>query len=440
MSHIFHRSPKDVPPTAVGGDGIFIIDKSGRRYLDASGGAAVSCLGHSHSRIQEAIIEQTRKLAFAHTSFFTSEPAEELADFLIDRVPGNLSKVHYVSGGSEAIETALKLARQYFIAKGEPKRSLFISRERSYHGATLGAVAISGNPWRRASFEPLLFKSVQVDACYPYRGKLEYENNVEYGLRVANQLEAEIQAREPGTVAAFIAETVVGATAGAVPPVEGYFKRVREICDQHGVLLILDEVMSGMGRTGTLFAFEQEGISPDIVTIAKGMGAGYQPIGATICSQEIFDTINRTGSFPHGHTYLGHAIACAAALEVQKVIEEENLLDNVRKMGEYLNDCLYDRFGQHPNVGDIRGRGLFLAIELVADRETKRPFAQSRMVHAAIKKNAMAAGLMVYPTGGVVDGKAGDHVLLAPPYIVTSSEIEMIVDRLDVAINETLSA
>lgn len=438
MSHIFHRFPNKLPPVAVSGDGIYVIDSTGKRYIDASGGAAVSCLGHSNARVRDAIIEQSKKLAFAHTSFFSSEPAEELADFLIARVPGALSKVHYVSGGSEAVETALKMARQYFVAKGEPKRGVIISRERSYHGATLGAVAISGNAWRRAPFEPLLFKSVQVEACYPYRGKRDNETDQEYGLRVANDLEREIHSREPGTVAAFVAETVVGATAGAVAPVEGYFKRIREICDQHGVLLILDEVMSGMGRTATLFAFEQEGIFPDIVTIAKGMGAGYQPIGAALCTQEIFDTINKDGSFAHGHTYLGHAIACAAALEVQKVIEDENLLNNVRAMGTYLFEQLNERFGQHPNIGDIRGRGLFQAIELVADRETKQPFPAFLKLHAVIKNNAMERGLMVYPTGGVADGKAGDHVLLAPPYISTREDIDMIVDRLDSAVAAAL--
>jgi len=440
MSHIFHRFPGNLPPVAVAGDGVFIIDKDGKRYLDASGGAAVSCLGHSNARVRDAIIAQSQKLAFAHTSFFTSEPAEELAEFLIRRTPETLTKVHYVSGGSEAVETALKLARQYFVAKGEPKRGVIISRERSYHGATLGAVAISGNAWRRAPFEPLLFKSVQIAACYPYRGKQDNETDLDYGLRVANELEREILAREPGTVAAFVAETVVGATAGAVPPVEGYFKRIREICDQYGVLLILDEVMSGMGRTGSLFAFEQEGISPDIVTIAKGMGAGYQPIGAAICTQEIFDTINSDGGFAHGHTYLGHAIACAAALEVQKVIEGENLLENIRAVARYLSESLNERFGQHPNVGDIRGRGLFQAIELVEDRESKRPFQASRKLHAVIKKNAMERGLMVYPTGGVADGKAGDHVLLAPPYIVTRGEVDIIVDRLASAVTAALES
>ncbi|MGH0237080.1 aspartate aminotransferase family protein [Sinorhizobium meliloti] len=438
MSHVFHRFPSGMPPVAFAGDGIFIVDRDGKQYIDASGGAAVSCLGHSNARVRNAIIEQSKRLAFAHTSFFTSEPAEALADFLISKAPSNLTKVHYVSGGSEAVETALKLARQYFVAKGELKRGVIISRERSYHGATLGAVAISGNAWRRAPFEPLLFKSVQIEACYSYRGKREDETEREYGLRVANQLEREILQREPGTVAAFVAETVVGATAGALAPVEGYFKRLREICDQHGVLLILDEVMSGMGRTGSLFAFEQEGISPDIVTIAKGMGAGYQPIGAAICTQEIYDTINRDGGFAHGHTYLGHAIACAAALEVQRVIEDENLLENVRSMGNYLHERLVDRFGSHPNVGDIRGRGLFRAIELVADRETKEPFPAARKLHSVIKKNAMERGLMVYPTGGVADGKAGDHVLLAPPYIVTRNDVETIVDRLESAVSAAL--
>ncbi|TWG94242.1 hypothetical protein L598_003700000190 [Mesorhizobium sp. J18] len=440
MSHIFHRFPGALPPVAVAGDGICLIDQEGKRYIDASGGAAVSCLGHSNHRVQNAIIEQTKKLAFAHTSFFSSEPAEELADFLVSRANCSLNKVYYVSGGSEAVETALKLARQYHVANGEPEREVIISRKRSYHGATLGAVAISGNAWRRAPFEPLLFKSIQIESCYPYRGKEDNETDLEYGLRVANELEKETLARGEKKVAAFVAETVVGATAGAVPAVEGYFRRIREICDKYGVLLILDEVMCGMGRTGTLFAFEQEGITPDLVTIAKGMGAGYQPIGAVMCTQEIFDTVNRGGGFAHGHTYLGHAIACAAALEVQRVIEDENLLENVREMGAYLHERLYETFGQHPHVGDIRGRGLFRAIELIEDRETKRPFPSKLKLHAAVKKNAMERGLMVYPTGGVVDGISGDHVLLAPPYIVTRSDIDEIVSRLEQSVKAALES
>jgi len=440
MSKIFHRSMVDALPVAVGGDGIEIIGQDGRRYIDASGGAAVSCLGHGHARATEAIIDQARKLAFAHTSFFTSEPAEELADFLIDVAPAGIAKVHYVSGGSEATETALKLARQYFVAKGEPKRSVIISRERSYHGGSLGAVAVSGNKWRRAPFEPLLFPSIQIAACFPYREQHHDESDEAYGRRTADALEAAILAQPPGRVAAFIAETVVGATAGAVAPVRGYFKRIREICDRYGVLLILDEVMCGMGRTGTLFACEQEGVSPDIVTIAKGMGGGYQPIGAVLCRATIHDAIRSgSGGFAHGYTYLGHPIACAAALAVQKTIRDEGLLENVRAMGGHLEAALRDVFGNHRHVGDIRGRGLFWAIELVEDRSDKRPFPASRKLHAEVKQCALDAGLLVYPSGGTADGVAGDHVLIAPPYTVTAAEIDTIVDRLGGAVAAALA-
>ncbi|WP_346797821.1 aspartate aminotransferase family protein [Halomonas sp. Bachu 37] len=439
MSHVFHRHLKQHYPTAVGGEGPYLIDTDGRRYLDACGGAAVSCLGHSDAEVIEAIREQVGQLAYAHTSFFTTEPMEALADFLVERAPEGLSSVYFVSGGSEAVEAALKLARQYFIERGEPERRHLIARRQSYHGNTLGALATGGNAWRRRQFEPLLVEVSHVSPCYAYRGQAPGETPETYGERLAQELEAEIQRLGPQRVMAFVAEPVVGATLGAVPAVPGYFKRVREICDRHGILLILDEVMCGMGRTGSLFAAEQEGVSPDLVTIAKGLGAGYQPIGATLVSERIRAAIAEgSGFFQHGHTYIGHATACAAALAVQRAIESRDLLPRVRRLGDELQRRLEDRFGEHPHVGDIRGRGLFRGLELVAERADKTPFDPSRKLHADIKRTAMDHGLMCYPMGGTLDGQRGDHILLAPPFILEEYHLDEIVDKLDATLKTVL--
>jgi adenosylmethionine-8-amino-7-oxononanoate aminotransferase len=426
---------------AVAASGIIITDAAGKSYIDASGGAAVSCLGHGHPRVVRAIQEQAAKLAYAHTGFFTTASAEELADRLIEGAPAGIERVYFVSGGSEAIEAALKLARQYFIETGQPSRHRFISRRQSYHGNTLGALAVGGNMWRRAPYAPLLMDVSLISPCFAYHFKGDDESEEQYGARAAGELEAEIQRLGPETVAAFIAEPVVGATAGAVTAVPGYFKRIREICDRYDVLLILDEVMCGMGRTGTLFACTQEGISPDIAVVAKGLGGGYQPIGAMLASGKIYDAIARgSGTFMHGHTYMGHPMACAAGLAVLETIREEQLLDNVKAMGARLRERLTARFGNHPHVGDVRGRGLFEAIEIVADRAAKRPFDPARQLHARIKSEAMARGLMVYPMGGTIDGREGDHVLVAPPYIVTPEQIDTIVERLGDAVDAALAA
>ncbi|WP_046079830.1 aspartate aminotransferase family protein [Halomonas sp. HG01] len=439
MSHVFHRHLSHTYPTAVGGDGAYLIDAEGRRYLDACGGAAVSCLGHSDAEVIEAVREQVGKLAYAHSAFFTTEPMEALADFLIERAPEGLSSVYFVSGGSEAVEAALKLARQYFIERGEPERRHLIARRQSYHGNTLGALATGGNAWRRRQFEPLLVEVSHVSPCYAYRGQAEGETPEAYGERLARELEDEIQRLGPETVMAFVAEPVVGATLGAVPAVPGYFKRVREICDRHGILLILDEVMCGMGRTGSLFAAEQEGVAPDLVTIAKGLGAGYQPIGATLVGERIRSAIAEgSGFFQHGHTYIGHATACAAALAVQRAIESRDLLPRVRQLGDGFQRRLEDRFGDHPHVGDIRGRGLFRGLELVSDRADKTPFDPERKLHAAIKRTAMDHGLMCYPMGGTLDGRRGDHILLAPPFILEDGQLDEIVDKLDATLRSVL--
>lgn len=440
MNHVFPRHTQNLPPVAVAGEGCYLIDADGKRYFDGSGGAAVSCLGHGDPVVTEAIKEQADRLAFAHTGFFTSAPAEELANLLIANAPEGIERVYFVSGGSEAIEAALKLARQYHLERGEEQRQHIIARRQSYHGNTLGALAAGGNEWRKKQFEPLLVDFKHIAPCYEYRGRHEDETPEAYGLRAADELEAELQRLGPKTVMAFVAEPVVGATLGAVPPAPGYFKHIREICDRHGVLLILDEVMCGMGRTGTLFACEQDRISPDIVTIAKGLGGGYQPIGAMLCTGEIYDVIaGGSGFFQHGHTYLGHPIACAAGLAVVKSLLSRGLVGRSMEMGQKLQDALIAGFGQHPNVGDIRGRGLFRGIEIVADRETKQPFDPKLGVHKRFKKAAFEAGLICYPMGGTIDGVRGDHVLLAPPFILEDNHLDEIVDKLSVALEEAIS-
>jgi len=441
VTRVFHRNPREAYPVAVRGEGAYLIDRDGKRYLDASGGAAVSCLGHSDAAVVKAIQDQLAKLPFAHTSFFTNEPMEALADALIARAPSPLEKVYFVSGGSEAIEAALKLARQYFVEKGEPQRRYLIGRRQSYHGNTLGALAVGGNAWRRKQFEPLLVEATHVSPCYAYRGRHAGESDTVYGERLAAELDAEICRLGGDKVMAFVAETVVGATLGAVLPVAGYFKRVREVCDRHGVLLILDEVMCGMGRCGTLYAFEQEGVVPDLVAVAKGLAAGYQPIGATLVATHIYDTIvSGSGFFQHGHTYLGHAAACAGALAVQRRLHDDGLLARVNPLGSLLEKKLRAALGNHPHVGDIRGRGLFWGVELVSDRASKAPFDPKLRVHARVKKEALKAGLMCYPMGGTLDGVQGDHVLLAPPFILEEAQLDELVSKLGTALEAVLKS
>jgi adenosylmethionine-8-amino-7-oxononanoate aminotransferase len=440
-THVIHRNLRATPPVAVAGEGVWLIDAQGRRYLDASGGAAVSCLGHGHPDVIAAMHAQIDALAYAHTGFFTSEVAESLADHLAARAPVGLANVYFVSGGSEAMEAALKLARQHFVEIGQPERTRFIGRRQSYHGNTLGALAVGGNEWRRKQFAPLLIDVLRVSPCYAWRDQRADESEAAYTQRLLDELEATIVAAGPRRVVAFCAETVVGATAGALPPTAGYFKGVREICDRHGVLWIADEVMCGMGRTGTLHAVEQEGASPDLLVVAKGLGGGYQPIGAVLAHERVIAPLrDGSGIFQHGHTYLGHPTACAAALAVQRVIERDDLLANVRERGAQMMAALRERLGAHAHVGDIRGRGLFVGVELVADRSTKATFDPARKLHAKVKARAFANGLLVYPMGGTIDGVHGDHVLVAPPFICTAAEIDTIVDRLAASIGAALAS
>ncbi len=439
MSHVFPRHTRQNPPVAVRGEGCYLYDAAGKAYLDGSGGAAVSCLGHGDPEVIEAGQAQAQGLAFAHTGFFTSEPAEALADLLIDHAPGDLERVYFVSGGSEATEAAIKLARQYFIETGQPQRRHLIARKQSYHGNTLGALAAGGNAWRREPFAPLLIDITHISPCYEYVLRRDDESAEAYGLRAAQELEDEILRLGPDTVMAFMAEPVVGATMGAVPAVEGYFKRIREICDRYGVLLILDEVMCGMGRTGHLFACDADGIAPDILCIAKGLGAGYQPIGAMLCSGQIYAAMEAgSGFFQHGHTYVGHPVATAAGLAVVQKLLREDLVTRAALMGDKVHDALQARFGQHPHVGDIRGRGMFRGIEIVEDRSEKRPFDPSKGVAGKIKKAAFEAGLICYPMSGTRDGKHGDHVLLAPPFILSDAQVDELTDKLGQALDSVV--
>ncbi len=441
VSRVFYRSPSQPYSQARSAHGAYITDANGKQYLDASGGAAVSCLGHGHPKVIAAIVHQLEHMAFAHTSFFTNEPAERLADILSAKAPGGEWRVYYLSGGSEANEAALKLARQLHVERGETGRDTFISRRFSYHGNTLGALSVSGRTSNLGTYGSILLPNVRkIDPCFAYRWQREGESDGDYGLRAAGALEREIADLGDGRAIAFIAETVVGATLGAVPPAPGYFKEIRRICDEHGAFMILDEVMCGMGRCGTLFACEQDGVVPDIITLAKGLGAGYQPIGAMMVREELAEVIEQgSGAFNHGHTYVGHATACAAGLAVQQVFEEENLIPRVAEMGERLAQALAERFGDHPHVGDLRGRGLFRGVELVADRTTKEPFPAAHKLAARIKARAMDNGLICYPFAGTVDGTAGDHVLLAPPFIVTDAQIEELIDKLARSIDEAIS-
>jgi adenosylmethionine-8-amino-7-oxononanoate aminotransferase len=440
MTRVLHRQIGATYPMAERGSGVVIRDAAGKEYIDASGGAAVSCLGHGHPDVIAAMKAQLDKLAYAHTSFFTTPVAEELGEDLVAHAPDGISHVYFVSGGSEAIEAALKLARQYFVERGEPERRHFIARRQSYHGNTLGALAVGCNVWRRQQFAPLLIETHHISPCFEYREKRDDETPEEYGARLTEEFEQKVQELGPETVIAFVAETVGGATSGCITPVPGYFRAIREVCDRYGILLILDEVMCGMGRTGTLHACEQEGIAPDLMAIAKGLGGGFAPIGAVLVGSKIYDTIERgSGLFQHGHTYLGHPLACAAALTVQEVIRRDDLLANVRRLGKMLRERLGQRFGNHHHVGDVRGRGLFQAIELVADRGSKEPFDPKLKLHARVKREAMLRGLMVYPMGGTIDGARGDHVMLAPPFIAEPAVIDTIVERLGDAVDAALA-
>ncbi len=439
-SALFERDLQFPLPVIVKGEGAYLIDDAGKRYLDASGGPAVSCVGHSHPKVVEAIKRQVDQVSYAYSLFFTTPVVEELARTLIEQAPPGLTKAFFVGSGSEAVEAAMKLARQYHLEMGQPSRRLFIARERSYHGNTLGALALGGDANRRAPYDPLLMPVTHIAPCYEYRGRRAGESAEQYGNRVADELETAIQKLGAENVAAFFAEPVVGASLGCAPPAPGYLKRLREICDRHGVLLVFDEVMCGMGRTGHMYACAEDGVSPDILTMAKGLGGGFQPIGGLLVAQRVFDAIaDGSGALKHGQTYAGHTLACAAALGVQQAIREEGLLERVRNLGGLLFRRLGERFGQHPHVGDIRGRGLFIGLELVADRETKAPFDPKSKLWNRVRRAGFEEGFVCYPSGGCIDGVRGDHVVLAPPFILADSQVDEVVDKLGKSLERAIN-
>ncbi len=441
MSHVFHRSTLTVPPLAVRASGQQITDAAGQSYLDASGGAAVSCIGHGDPRVVAAVSRQIAELDYAHSGAFTSRPAEELATHICEAAGLGMARVYFVGSGSEAVEAAIKMARQCQIERGQTGRHVVISRRQSYHGNTLGALARSGSETRRAPYASMLPERAQIMPCFHYRYAEPGETAEAFGRRAADTLEAEIVRLGAENVAAFLAETVVGATSGAVAPAPGYFKRIREICDRYGVLLICDEVMCGAYRTGPFLACADEGIAPDIVTLAKGLGGGYLPIGAVLCRPEVYDSFALgSGAFTHGHTYMAHPVACAAALAVQRVIVEDGLAARVASRGAALEAALRDHLGQHPHVGDIRGRGLFWAVELVANRETAAPFDPALRLSARIGAEAKARGLLVYPGSGTIDGWRGDHVLLAPAYSIGAADLDRIAGVLATSLKAALAS
>ena len=437
MSHIFPRHTKSLPPMVSHGEGAYLYDCDGKAYLDGSGGAAVSCLGHSDSKVVAAMQAQLGQVAFAHTGFFTSEPAERLADRLISLAPEGLDRVYVVAGGSEAMESALKLARQYYLEKGEPKRRHIIARRQSYHGNTLGALATGGNAMRRAQFQPILPETHHVSPVYAYRDQQAGESPEAYAARLADELEAKIVALGADQVMAFVAEPVVGATLGAVPPVADYFQRVREICDRYDVLLVADEVITGFGRIGSMFASTHYGFQPDMITCAKGMTSGYSPIGATIVSDRLYEPFRHgTTAFYHGYTFGGHPVSAAVALENLAIFEEEKLVENVRENSPVFRQTL-EKLLDLPLVGDVRGDGYFFGIELVKDKATRETFndAESeRLLRGFLSKALFEAGLYCR-----ADDRGDPVIQLAPPLTIGPAEFDEIEQILRSVLTEATS-
>ena len=433
---LFPRSFRKSFPRAVRGEGCHVFTADGKKYLDAAGGAAVVSIGHGVAAIGEAMAAQARRLAFVHSSQFHTEAAACLAERLRHLAPGEFrqtGRVFFTSGGSEATETALKLCRQYFIERGEPRRTRMVARWQSYHGSTLGALAVSGNLKRRATYQPLLADWGHIAPCYCYRCPLGL-TYPDCHVACADELEKFVQEVGPETVAAFIVEPVVGATLGAVVPPDGYLQRIAEICRRYGILLIADEVMTGMGRTGKKFGVEHWGVVPDIILVGKGVASGYAPLGAVVVSGEVAETIaGGSGSFEHGFTYSAHAVAAAAGLAVLDHLEQNQLFARVAPAGEQLLKAL-EPLKNLPVVGDIRGRGLLVGVELVKDRTSREPFAPEQKLADRIYQAALEEGVVTYPIQGCVDGERGDHILLAPPYIVSGEEIAEIARALEQAI------
>ncbi|MCA5967996.1 aspartate aminotransferase family protein [Pseudomonas syringae pv. syringae] len=434
MSKLIYKNLNTSPILAVGGKGCWLEDATGKLYLDTCGGVAVSSLGHNHPRIIAAFERETKKLAWAHAGSFTTHAAEALAERLV-AASGGLARAQFLSGGSEVMELAMKVAFQYQCERGLPNKSMFISRLQSYHGSTLGTLSISGNPQRQSVFGRLLPPAEFVSPCYAYRDQRPDEDEEQYATRLADELDQKIRTLGSENVAAFFAETVVGSTSGAVPAVQGYFRKIKAVCDQHDVLLILDEVMAGMGRTGQMFAYADEGIVPDMVAVGKGLAAGYMPISALLISDKVHSVMARgSGVLGNGQTHVNHPLACAIALEVQQVIVEDELLVNVRQRGEQLRSWLKENLADLDIIGDIRGRGLFVGVEFVQDRATKAPHKGGSVYATALKRQALERGLLIYPGSGTVQGVQGNHVLFAPPFITSEVELVQMVERFSAVV------
>ncbi|ORY69815.1 aminotransferase, class III [Pseudomassariella vexata] len=431
-------------PLVVAGQGNYLYLADGRTILDACGGAAVSCLGHGVKDVIDAMTAQASRISYVSWSCFDNRTKLELSNWLSESSKGHFQKAYITSSGSEAMEGAMKLAREYFVWQGQPKRVNYISREESYHGITLGSLALGGHLVRRGPFEPLLLPNIyRVPACNIYRQRLPDETDTHFIVRKAVELEHAFHQAGPDTVAAFIAEPVVGAASGCVPAVPGYFKAMKTVCDKYGALLILDEVMCGMGRTGTLHAWEQEGVMPDIQALGKGLGGGYQPVSAILVSGKITQVMEAKGvAFTHGHTYQDHPVACAAALKVQQIIQRDNLLSNVQRQGQYLEKLLRTKLRDHPYVGDIRGRGLFWGIEFVRDLVTKEPFDPKLQLAYRIHEMAMSPpyNTVLYYGQGCAGNRKGDHVMIMPAYNVTEGVLESIAEKTVAVIQRVFEA
>lgn len=426
-------------PKVARGEGIHVWDVDGKRYVDGSGGPAVYCLGHGNREVNAAIMAQLDRIAHGYRYTFTSDPLEELTAMVAESCGPGLDRMVFVTGGSEAVESSLKIALQYHAAKGEMSRRRFISRQRSWHGNTLGALSISGFLERRAPYEGALVEGSLLSPANAYRPPAGIAGE-DVGEWCARELEEEILRLGPERVAAFVFEPVVGAAGGVVPAPPGYARRVREICDRHGVLMIADEVMCGAGRCGTWRALEHDGVMPDIMPIAKGLGGGFLPLGATVYHRKVGHVIHAVHGGPlTGHTFTGHTTACAAGVAVQTIVRREKLVERVAALGPVLLSKLAAATADIEAVGDIRGRGFFVGLELVADRATKAPFPAEKKLYIRVRDEALARGLICYPCGGNVDGIAGDTVILSPPYVATEADLDEIVDLLAASLKAALA-
>jgi len=439
-SRVFRRTLDPQPPVAVRAEGTTIWDADGKAYLDAAGGAIVVGIGHGRRSVADVMAGQASRVAFAHGSAFTSEPLERYAEAVGRHLPLADPAIYPVAGGSEAMETALKMLRAYHLARGEHDRWIVISRWGSYHGNTLGALDLSGRKPLRRPYEAWLGRFRHVSAAYPYRAGEPSADALGTSEELADELDRTIVAAGPGTVAALIGEPLVGATLGAVPPPPGYWQAIAEVCRRHGVLLVVDEVMTGFGRTGRWFGIEHAEVRPDLLVAAKGSTSGYFPFGFTAASGEIHDTIMAGGGFVHGFTYSHHVVGAAVAGEVLRILETESLVDASAAKGERLAALLHGAFDGHPNVGEIRVTGLFAGLELVADRETRAPFPRAEKVAERLVREARAGGLLVYPGTGMADGTNGDAIVLGPPFVVTDAELQAIVERLAGALDAVIGA